>query len=72
MIDSENAPSISQIGKLLSIEKKSCWRKIKRSLKHGSKVLTSVSKDVHRRRKKGHSKISQEIREAAVRFVKAH
>ena len=72
MIDSEDAPSISEIGKLLGIKKESCWKKIKRALEHQSKVHTGVSKHVYRRRKKGHSKISQEIREAAVKFVKGH
>ena len=72
MIDSEDAPSISETGKLFGIKKGSQWKKIKRALEHRSKVLTGVSKHVYRRRKKGHSKISQEIREAAVKFVKGH
>ena len=72
MLDSEDGLSISEMGKLLGIKKGSRWKKIERALEHQSKVLTSVSKDVYRRRKKGHSKISQEIREAAVKFVKGH
>ena len=71
-IDFEDAPSISKIGKLFRIKKGRRWKKIKRALKYQAKVLTGVLKHVHRRRNKGHSKISQEIREAPVKFVRAH
>ena len=71
MVDFETAQSISKIGKLLGIKRGSRQKKIEKALEHQDKVHSGLSEHVYRRRKKLHSKISQEIRENDVKFVKA-